>query len=171
MRAGGGGAQHVTGIAGSCHPKGRAAPGEPCTPLSGRPGRPHPALPPRGWGGGAGKCSCGCYGDGLRGQQVSAEPAELAGAGVEGGALALRLGPPLAVPGGTPPAPPGPERPTEPPLPGAQDSCSTIAVGCTAGSAGPWGGAVRAPGGVSPPTGRREPSSTAVGSWVRPHSL
>lgn len=53
MRAGGGGAQHVTGIAGSCHPKGRAAPGEPCTPPVRSAWATPPCSPPSGvgWGG------------------------------------------------------------------------------------------------------------------------
>lgn len=82
MGVGGGGGQHLMGRMGAPWKRqallaalllGLRAP-----PI--RPGQPHPIGPLPG----SGKHSWGCYGDGISGQQGSAEPVELGGAGVAG---------------------------------------------------------------------------------------
>lgn len=98
-----------------------------------------PSPPCWGWGGGWGwEAGQGCYGDGTRGQQVSAEPAESGGAGAAGCVGGGALGP-------SPAASSRPARPvggSEPPVLAALGSCPPWRgawPGTTGPGVGMWG--------------------------------
>lgn len=159
VRVGAGGSTAFRGSDGNCSQKRHGTVvGPPCAST-----RYHPHRL------GSWEAQLGCYGDGMRGQQVSAEPAEMGRAGVAKCGTPHPLSwSPLQLCQEGPPALPGSEGPSEPPLPGAGTSaCCRHCHGCTAGEAGPGVGVSPLQAGDLRPTLRVRGGTSSLGLCPR----